>query len=129
MLEGIGIDIVQNARIKLLLKKHPRVFLQKFFHDSEFGENWNTAQVERIAGRVAAKEAVIKATSGFVAQPLSFLDIRVEELANGAPRITLMPKSRLQNVRIFVSISHAGAYAVAMAFCQKIPKQRKVLRT
>lgn len=113
----VGIDVVDVKRIE---KTDFEAFLQKVFCESE--KNYilqKKNKYETAAGIFAVKEAVVKALgTGFVGK-ISFQDIEVFHDTFGAPYVEL--KNEAKNILdskgniIFVSLSHDGGIAVAMA--------------
>lgn len=63
---GIGVDLVQNSRIRnALTKSHAKRFLSRVLHQDEL-QHYDTikmdrVQVQYVASRWAVKEAVVKA--------------------------------------------------------------------
>ena len=54
-----GIDIIEIARIKNVLTKHPKRFLEKIF--TEYERNYCRGRSTQLAARFASKEAAMKA--------------------------------------------------------------------
>lgn len=80
--------------------------------------NTNT-KLDRMAGKVALKEAVAKAFGVGICKPLSWKDIETDHNALGKPLvlknekiITLLKQNNLTDLD--VSVSHDGAYAFAV---------------
>jgi len=112
MIVGLGIDLVEIARIKRAME-NPR-FLERVLTPTEREFAVTPAQV---AGRWAAKEAVYKA----VGVPLSWQDIEVLPAAHGAPKVTVRsPHIDPGRLRIQVSITHERSHAVAVALVERI---------
>ena len=75
---------------------------------------------ERVAGRFAAKEAVLKALGTGLAEGASWKHLEILPDAAGAPRVTfrgaVARNLRARGAtRCHISISHQGEYAVAFA--------------
>src|SRR5438445_6054541 len=107
-MQRIGVDAVSVDRIALAVKRSGRGFLNKVYTPAELvycGDN-----VERLAGRWAAKEAVIKCFDG---TGICFPRRRIEVLPGprGAPRVRLLGDDR--GARVEVSITHHSNLAVA----------------
>ena len=119
---GIGIDLVENERMRKTLRRWSRSFKEKIFLPRERSycdtraEPWN-----HYAGRFAVKEAVSKAFGTGVSEHIGWLDIEVvRDHKTGAPSVHLSAKgSRLAQKRgveqVLVSLSHTRHYAVAQA--------------
>lgn len=114
---GVGIDLVDVARIKTSLEAAQ--FLDLNFHQSEIELYSQRKQATFIAGRFAAKEALVKAMgTGFV-EGMSLADIEIIRLPNGAPAIQLHDSvaeiaKKLGIKDWHVSISHTKDYATAI---------------
>ncbi len=62
MIAGIGVDIVDIARIQALLDRYGERFLRRVFTEAEAAYAMRGAnKAERLAGRFAVKESVMKA--------------------------------------------------------------------
>jgi holo-[acyl-carrier protein] synthase len=77
-------------------------------------------RIQYLAGRLAAKEAVLKALGTGWSQGTSFLDIEVQRLPTGQPSVVLHAKCKeiaaeLGITRWLLSISHTSSYATASA--------------
>ncbi|MFW5871162.1 MAG: holo-ACP synthase [Verrucomicrobiota bacterium] len=117
---GIGVDLVENQRMKEVLGKWDSKFKSKVFRQGE--QEYCDSQVapfRHYAGRFAVKEAVSKAFGTGVGPQLSWLDIEVVRNAvSGAPYVELYGSGRqLAKDRkvgqILVSLAHTRDYAVA----------------
>lgn len=117
MVIGIGTDICHIERIKNLA---PEV-VARILTPAEAGYCGRYASPhERIAGRFAAKEAILKALGTGWSRGLGWDQIEILPDASGAPLVTLTGASRdrlreMGATRCLVSISHQGEYAVAFA--------------
>jgi len=119
---GIGIDLVENERMRKTLRRWDRSFKEKIFLPRERtycesrAEPWN-----HYAGRFAVKEAVSKAFGTGVSEHIGWLDIEVvRDRKTGAPSVRLSAKgkqlARKRGVEeVLVSLSHTRHYAVAQA--------------
>src|SRR5260370_4085532 len=86
----IGVDAGSVGRIELAVKRSGAGFLNKVYTPAELA--YCGANSERLAGRWAAKEAVIKCFDG---TGICFPRRRIEVLPgpNGAPRVRLLGRS------------------------------------
>jgi len=109
-MQRIGVDAVSVERIELAVKRSGPGFLNKVYTPSE--QAYCAGNAERLAGRWAAKEAVIKCFDG---TGICFPRRRIEVLPgpNGAPRARLIGEHR--GARVEVSITHHSRLAVATA--------------
>lgn len=119
---GIGIDLVENNRMRYMLKKWKSAFKARVFLKSEQKYCDSKAMACRhYAGRFAVKEAVSKAFGTGVGKHINWLDMEViRDGVTGAPSIRISGKgeklAKKRGVRrILVSLSHTKNYAVAYA--------------
>ena len=116
---GVGIDIVEVASIARLLSEPNSQFLSRYFNEAELALVGRDARrVQRLAGRFAAKEAVVKALGTGWGDGIAWTDIEVLTAPSGAPSVALRggAAAAAEHVsRWFVSISYAGVYATAIA--------------
>ena len=123
MIAGIGIDIVDIARINALLNRHGSRFLQRILTAEEIASCMGRHDAAScIAGRFAAKEAAYKALSSGRSSGIAFKDI-VVDTDGGAPRLNLAGKafaraSRMGICQSHVSISHDHGCAVAVVILE-----------
>src|SRR5579875_1679760 len=108
-----GIDVLEVARMEAALRRSGPGFLARAFTPAEIAECGGDAA--RLAGRWAAKEAVIKC---FDATPICFPRRRIEIVGqpSGAPRVRLLGDA--QGARVEVSITHDGGLAIASAWLE-----------
>jgi hydroxyethylthiazole kinase-like uncharacterized protein yjeF len=109
-MERIGVDAVSVDRIALAVRRSGPGFLAKVYTPAEVA--YCNGVSERLAGRWAAKEAVIKCFDG---TGICFPRRRIEVLPgpNGAPRVRLLGNDR--GALVEVSITHDSRLAVATA--------------
>ena len=109
-MQRIGVDAVSVDRIALAVKRSGPGFLDRVYTPAE--QAYCAGNDERLAGRWAAKEAVIKCFDG---TGICFPRRRIEVLPgpNGAPRARLLGDDR--GAQVEVSITHHSRLAVATA--------------
>ncbi len=119
MIRGTGIDIIEVARIRSMMRRHPRRFLERVFTpaEREYCRRFRNA-AERFAARFAAKEAAMKALGTGLSSGIAWTDIEVCHDSEGRPVIVLAGEaarvaSRLRIRRLHVSLSHVKDMAVA----------------
>lgn len=115
MIIGIGVDLVDINRFENSLQKTPGL-LEKIFHEVE-----REVPLRTLAGRFAAKEALVKAFGG--PQGLHWHDIRVSKDEHGKPEISLFDSTadvaRGKGIdRLHLSISHDGGLATAYVIAE-----------
>jgi len=106
----LGIDAVGVDRLALAVRRSGDGFLRKAYTQAEL--DYCQGSAERLAGRWAAKEAVIKCFDG---TGICFPRRKIEVLPgpNGAPRVRLLGDSA--GAAIELSITHHSGLAVAAA--------------
>ena len=109
-MQRIGVDAISVDRIALAVKRSGPGFLAKVYTPAELA--YCAGNDERLAGRWAAKEAVIKCFDG---TGICFPRRRIEVLPgpNGAPRARLLGNDH--GAQVEVSITHPSRLAVATA--------------
>ena len=107
-MQRIGVDVVEVERLQLAVRRSGTRFLQKVYTRAEL--DYCGDSIERLAGRWAAKEAVIKCFDG---TGICFPRRHIEVLPSpsGAPRVRLLGDHR--GARVQVSITHHGGLALA----------------
>jgi holo-[acyl-carrier protein] synthase len=116
---GHGIDLVTIAELQRWIEDPrdpliPRCFVQAEL--DEIGDGIN--RVERLAGRFAAKEAVLKALGTGFGAGVAFTDVMIHRAPGAAPEVRLTGGAAKAATALGVtawklSISHAGGMAMA----------------
>jgi holo-[acyl-carrier protein] synthase len=118
MILGIGNDIVEIARIRAILTRYPQRFLDRIYtsHEQEYCLKRKEPALH-LAGRFAAKEAIVKALGIGFSQGLNWLDIEIQNDSKGKPTVFLSASAKelLGDLMLHVSISHCHHYATAFA--------------
>ena len=115
-------DIVEIRRIKEAIGKHEN-FIDRVFskNEIEYLKNRNL-RPEFVAGRFAAKEAVVKAMgTGF--RGFDLKEVEIDRAASGKPSVILKGKAKLMankcgTYKIHLSISHGVDNAIAYAIME-----------
>ena len=123
---GHGIDLCDTARIGDMLEKHGQRFLERCYTptEQEYSHKGMTArQVEFLAGRFAAKEAVVKALGTGISSGIDFTDVEILREGNGRPVVQLHGGAALRAQQmgvqnIHISISHLSTHAMASAIAE-----------
>jgi hydroxyethylthiazole kinase-like uncharacterized protein yjeF len=115
VLRRIGIDTCGFDRMATAVARSGQPFLEKVFTPAELA--YCEGRVERLAGRWAAKEAIIKCFDG---TPLCFhrREIEVLPAESGAPRVRLGDGNSDGDggaAQVQLTITHQGGLAVAAA--------------
>ncbi len=112
MITGIGIDVVQNDRIRDSLERFGDRFLARIYTEGEKAYCRNSANPAiHYAARWAAKEAAFKALGTGWSGGVKWKDIEVERLSSGKPELHLygeaLALATAQGAkRFFVSLTH-----------------------
>lgn len=124
MIVGIGVDIVEVERVKDLLTRYRDRFVRRVFTDAEARyARGSVREAERLAGRFAVKEAVLKAFGTGKSQGMLWQDVETVRGPMGKPEVILYGKAlkHMKNMngnRIHVSITHDGGKAVAFVIIE-----------
>ena len=116
----IGTDIVEVSRIKSMIDRYGRRFLNKIFTDKEitYCEQKHVSSIH-YAGKFSAKESVIKAVSHLsLSQSFSYRDVEITNNINPNYPIVEIKKKNLKLAKPFdinLSISHTDDYATSVA--------------
>ena len=116
-----GIDLVDCPRIEKMLEQHGQRFTDRVFTAAEraYAEA-NKDRIEKLAGRFAAKEAVLKLMGTGWRGKIAWTDIEVVNNPVGQPEVTLCGEvkkiaDKLGIKHISVSITHTANFAIASA--------------
>tara|TARA_B110001454_G_scaffold209329_1_gene222699 strand:- start:1076 stop:1462 length:387 start_codon:yes stop_codon:yes gene_type:complete len=123
---GVGVDIVENSRIKKSLKNN--LFIKRIFTTSEI----TTAKkikdkVAYYSKRFAAKEALSKSIGIGFRNNLNFMDISIVNDKLGKPTFIITKKIKeivksqfkVSSFSFFLSISDEKKYSIAYVILQK----------
>ncbi len=116
-----GIDLVDFPRIEQLAARHGQSFLDRIFTASEQKyANDNKNSIEKLAGRFAAKEAILKLLGTGWRGKIAWTDIEIINNEMGQPQVNLTGRVReiadsLGVTEISVSITHTANFAIASA--------------
>ena len=121
-LAGIGVDIVDIARMERVLERTPR-FAQRVFTEDERAYCDSTGRpAAHYACRFAAREAVVKALGCGFSRGVRFDDVSVAQDASGRPRALLRGRAAeiaaeqgVLDVAISLSFTREMAVANAVA--------------
>src|SRR5262244_3096443 len=90
MITGIGIDVVQNERIRESIQRFGDRFLHRIYTEREIEYCSKCVQPEiHYAARFAAKEAAFKALGTGWAAGVKWKDIEIVRLQSGKPELHL----------------------------------------
>ena len=116
-----GIDLVDFPRIEQMLDRHGKRFLDRIFTSAEQAyAASNRNRTEKLAGRFAAKEAVLKMLGTGWRGKIAWTDVEVVNDSMGKPIVTLSGEVKriadnLNIGQISMSITHTANFAIASA--------------
>ncbi len=126
MILGIGIDIIEVARIEASYQKFGERFLNRILLPGEISYCLShRAPGPFLAARFAAKEAVSKAFGTGIGAQLGWQEIEVARKDSGEPYVILHDKAQnLLQARgaraLLLSLSHTQAHAAAVAILESL---------
>jgi len=123
---GIGVDIVNNKRLKKLIKN--KKFISRIFTLNEIKQSIKLKnKINFYSKRFAAKEAFSKATGFGISEKLNFKDISISNNKIGKPlislnkttKIYLKKKFKVKSFRTNLSLSDEKNYSIAYVIIEK----------
>jgi holo-[acyl-carrier protein] synthase len=114
-----------------MVKRHGERFLDRVFTAAEQKyANSNKNGIEKLAGRFAAKEAVLKLLGTGWRGKIAWTDIEVVNTATGQPEVKLSGEvkkiaDKLGVTQISVSITHTANFAIASAVAMAKSNEKK----
>ena len=126
IINGIGVDIVENRRIKLLLRN--KKFIYRVFTENEI---YNSKKVKDktnyFSKRFAAKESLSKAIGTGFRNGLNFKDITITNDKFGKPNFKLnnnvkkliYSKFKIKKFKISLSLADEKKYSIAFSVIHK----------
>jgi len=116
-----GIDLVDFPRIESMVARHGERFLDRVFTKREQSDAQAVHnRVEKLAGRFAAKEAVLKLLGTGWRGKIAWTDIEVTNNSSGQPEVRMGGEvKRIADEagvkEIALSITHTANFAIASA--------------
>jgi holo-[acyl-carrier protein] synthase len=124
MVVGIGIDVVEIARIRRLMERWQDRFLQRVFTETELAYALRRHDpAQHLAARFAAKEATLKALGTGLSMGVRWREMEVRRGRGQPPRLELSGRTaelgESRGVRrLHVSLSHDAGLAVAQVLAE-----------
>ncbi|PYR99220.1 MAG: holo-[acyl-carrier-protein] synthase [Acidobacteria bacterium] len=124
MITGIGIDVIQNERIRESIQRFGERFLNRIYTEREKEYCKNCAKPEiHYAARFAAKEAAFKALGTGWAAGVKWKDVEVERLPSGKPELHLYGEAlaratSMASSRFYVSLTHDQLVSCAVVILE-----------
>lgn len=125
MITGIGVDTVEMERVNRLVHKYGDRFLERVFTEKEieYAQRSNLKLHERLAGRFAIKEAVMKALGTGRSEGILWKDVETIRGPKGEPQVRLHGRARIYAAKagirtVHASITHDGKMAVGFVILE-----------
>jgi len=124
MVIGVGIDVIQNQRIRESLEKFGARFLNRIYTEIEAAYCNKCADPGiHFAARFAAKEAAFKALGTGWAAGVKWKDIEIQRLASGQPELHLSGEAlaratSMGATRFHVSLTHDQLVSCAVVLLE-----------
>ena len=117
---GVGVDLVENARIEHSVERFGERFLHRVFTAGEIKYSQSMKYPARhLAARFAAKEALSKAFGTGIGKSMGWKDIDVRRKESGEPYVVLEGGAKKladerQVSKVSISLSHTEHHAMAV---------------
>jgi holo-[acyl-carrier protein] synthase len=134
MIFGIGVDVLEAARVKKLFDKYGDHFVNRLLMPGELAQLGKTKRKERfLAMRFAAKEAIVKAMGTGFAHGIWIRDVGVVQNAWGRPDVIYSPRGEKVRRALgigngFVTLTDEAGLIVAVAVLEAAAKPRRVTK-
>jgi holo-[acyl-carrier protein] synthase len=132
---GIGVDVLEAARVKRLYEKYGDHFVTRLLMPAERAQLGKTRRTERfLAMRFAAKEAIVKALGTGFAHGIWIRDVGIVQNTWGKPEVVYSPRGEKVRRKLGVGGGHVtltdeAGLIVAVAVLETAPKtQRRVTK-
>jgi len=116
-----GIDLVDCPRIEEMIDKHGEKFLNRVFTAKEQADaEANRNRIEKLSGRFAAKEAILKLIGTGWRGKIAWTDIEITNNPMGQPIVSLAGEvekiaANLGIEHVNISITHTSNFVIASA--------------
>ena len=121
MIVGLGVDLVEIARVRRLVESRGDRALARLFTEGErVYAGYRVDPSRHLAARIAVKEAAFKALAGNeLARAIGWRELEVFTRTDGGPLLRLHGRAErrateLGVIRTLVTISHTDTMAVAV---------------
>ena len=131
-LAGIGVDMVEIARMEKVLARRPSFATRVFTEEERAYCDRMTRPAQHYAARFAAREAVLKALGTGFSQGIGFADVNVVRNEAGQPQAQLVGRAAevaaergVREVALSLSYTHEVAVANAVAVTDEVRPQQE----
>ena len=124
MILGVGIDIIEVARIANSHERFGERFLERILHPNEIHYCLShRVPAPFLAARFAAKEAISKAFGTGIGAQLGWQDMEIGRKDSGEPYVILHEKGKelldaRKGAAVRISLSHTQNHAAAVAILE-----------
>lgn len=122
MTHGVGMDLIEIARIERALDRYPRLAARLFTEAERAFANSRSRPGRHFAARFAAKEAVIKALG--LGEGTAMREIEV--IPGSPPTLRahgdVRKELRARRLSVSVSLTHSRGMAAAVAIAGRVPE-------
>ena len=131
MIFGIGVDVLEAARVKRLFDKYGDHFVERLLMPAERAQLGKTKRTERfLAMRFAAKEAIVKAMGTGFAHGIWIRDVGVVQNAWGRPEVVYSTRGEKVRRKLgigggHVTLTDEAGLIVAVAVLETASRVRK----
>jgi holo-[acyl-carrier protein] synthase len=128
---GIGVDVLEAARIKRVHEKYGSHFVERLLMPAERAQLSKTKRTDRfLAMRFAAKEAIVKAMGTGFAHGIWIRDVGVVQNAWGRPEVVYSPRGEKVRRKLGIGAGHVtltdeAGLIVAVAVLEAAPRSSK----
>jgi len=122
MIVSLGLDIVEIARIEKDIERFGERFISRILGEKERSQyQKRNDRTLFLAGRFAAKEAVVKALGYYLSERPPLHQLEITNDTSGRPELVLPDnvKAKLRGARCLLSITHERNYAAAVAIFEE----------
>ena len=129
MIFGIGVDVLEAARVKKVYDRFGDHFINRLLLPAERAQWAKTRRTERfLAMRFAAKEAIVKAMGTGFAHGMWIRDVGVVQNAWGRPEVVYSPRGEKMRRKLgigggHVTLTDEAGLIVAVAVLETAPKK------
>ena len=134
MIFGIGVDVLEAARVKKLYDKYGDHFVERLLMPAERAQLSKTKRTERfLAMRFAAKEAIVKAMGTGFAHGMWIRDVGVVQNAWGRPEVVYSARGEKVRRQLGIGAGHVtltdeAGLIVAVAVLETAEPAKRVAR-
>lgn len=131
MIFGIGVDVLEAARIKRVHEKYGAHFVERLLMPAERAQLSKTKRTDRfLAMRFAAKEAIVKAMGTGFAHGVWIRDVGVVQNSWGRPEVVYSPRGEKVRRALGIGAGHVtltdeAGLIVAVAVLETAARAKK----